>query len=290
VRAIFILALAAACAHAPAPAPELAHPIAIEEPPDTDSIGITWIGHATVLVRLDDRWFLTDPVLGDSIAGGFRERDIAPGIRPQDLPHLDAILISHSHFDHLDVPSLRALAGPPILVPTGSARYLPRELPRVALDTWQSWTRDGVTITAVPSSHGGGRYWIDDLWIVHGHTGYVIQYKDLTVYFAGDTGFDAAQSAAIAKRFHIDVALIPVGPAGRPHWLEHLRKKVHVTPEDALRLFSAVGAQWMVPIHFGTFFSPMSHERPYVERAIAASPLRDRVRVLGIGETTTFFY
>jgi L-ascorbate metabolism protein UlaG (beta-lactamase superfamily) len=270
----------------PAPAPQHAHPLTpTVVDPDTDSISVTWIGHATVLIRMKDRWFLTDPVFGDRIARVY-PRKVRAGMDPLDLPPIDAVLISHSHFDHLDPPSLRRLAGTPVLVPPGSARHLPRGTRSVALDTWETWRDGDVTITAVPSSHASGRYLVDR-WETHGHTGYVIEYGGLCVYFAGDTGFDGEQARAIHARFAIDVALIPVGPAGRGRVIEWLRRKVHATPAAAVRIFEAVGAQWMVPIHYGTFFATFGKELPVLRRAVAGNA---RVRVLGVGESTEFLY
>jgi L-ascorbate metabolism protein UlaG (beta-lactamase superfamily) len=274
----------------PVPAPQLAHPRIPSAVADTESIGVTWIGHATVLIRIRDRWILTDPVLGARIAKVL-PRNVLPGIDPKELPPLDAVLISHAHFDHLDMPSLRRVPPAHIVMPRGALEFLPDDLaPRgVGLDTWQTWSHDGLTVTAVPASHGDGRYLIDR-WNHGTHTGYVIQYQGLTVYFAGDTGYIAKDAAAIRARFAIDVALIPVGPAGRAKWIERWRADVHATPEHALELFAATGAQWMVPIHFGTFFEPRGYERPFLDRAIAAAHAERHVRVLGIGESTEFLY
>ncbi|MBX3155564.1 MAG: MBL fold metallo-hydrolase [Deltaproteobacteria bacterium] len=273
-----------------APAPQRAHPKLPTRVLDTDSIGVTWIGHATVLLRLGDRWILTDPILGRRIAG-LVPRQIAAGIDPRELPPIDAVLISHAHFDHLDAPSLARVTPGAVLVPPGAAKFIPRlHRPRtVPLRTWQTWSRDGLTITAVPASHGDGRYLVD-FWNRATHTGYVIQYRGLTVYFAGDTGYIARDAALIHGRFAIDVALIPVGPAGRAKWIEDWRADVHVTPDAAMDLFRTSGAQWMVPIHFGAFYKNIRDELPLVHRAIDRAHLRHRVRVLEVGETTEFLY
>ena len=118
----------------------------------------------------------------------------------------------------------------------------------------------------------------------------MIEYWGRTVYFAGDTGFIAKSAAAIRERFAIDVALIPIGPAGRAKWIERWRSDVHATPEAALALFAATGSQWMVPIHYDTFFQPRQYELPFLERAIANAQLGRRVRVLSIGESAEFLY
>ncbi|MCB9564967.1 MAG: MBL fold metallo-hydrolase [Kofleriaceae bacterium] len=267
-----------------------AHPTAPAPARDTDEVTVTWIGHATCLIGVAGHWFLTDPVLGRRIAGVLPRR-IAAGIDPADLPPLDAVLISHAHFDHLDLPSLREVDAPVVLVPPGVAGLLPDDVaPRAtAVDTWGTWRRGDVTITAVPASHGDGR-WGVDVWRRHAHTGWVIEVGDRTIYFAGDTGYVPAQARALRARFHVDVALIPVGPAGRPRWVEWLRRRVHATPSQAMALFEDTGAQWMVPIHYGTFFEDLDHEAPVLRAAIAEHELDRRVRVLAVGDTAAFLY
>jgi len=258
---------------------------------DGDDITVSWIGHATLLVGIHGHWLLTDPVFSDRLAGVL-PRKVEAAIAPSELPPLDAILISHAHFDHLDFPSLRKLPDAPMLVPSGLPAVLPRDLPQhrvVALDTWQSWTSGPVRITAVPAAHGDGRYLVDR-WHTHTHTGWVIEVGDRAVYFAGDTGYVAAQAQEIGRRFQIDVGLIPVGPAGRPRWIERLRDSVHANPNTALDLFRDTRAQWMVPIHFGTFFQSMDQELPAIQAAVASHHLERSVRILAIGETTTFSY
>jgi L-ascorbate metabolism protein UlaG (beta-lactamase superfamily) len=258
---------------------------------DPDAITVSWIGHATLLVGIRGHWFLTDPMFSERLAGVF-PRQVEPAMAPSELPPLDAILISHAHFDHLDLPSLRQLADAPLLVPPGVPTFLPRDLPQhlvIALDAWQSWTRGGVRITAVPASHGDGRYLVDR-WHTRSHTGWVIEVGERTVYFAGDTGYIAAQARELQQRLRIDVGLIPVGPAGRAGWIERLRADVHATPDAALDLLRDTGAQWMVPIHFGTFFEPAGDELPLIEAAVARHHLERSVRILAIGETATFRY
>jgi L-ascorbate metabolism protein UlaG (beta-lactamase superfamily) len=281
-----VLCAAVACA-APQAAPHHVH----VPRGSGDEITVSWVGHATVLVGIDGHWFLTDPCFAERLAGVL-PRHVEPAMAPSELPPLDAILISHAHFDHLDLGSLRALADAPLLIPPGVRAFLPADLPQhdvIALAPWQAWSRGGVTITAVPASHGDGRYWIDR-WHTHSHTGWVIQVGDRTVYFAGDTGHVAAQSRELGRRFHIDVGIIPVGPAGRWHWVERWRADVHATPDAALDLFRDTGAQWMVPIHYGTFFEPAGAERPLVEAAIARHHLERWVKLLDIGETAAFLY
>jgi L-ascorbate metabolism protein UlaG (beta-lactamase superfamily) len=289
--AVTLAAVAVIACTAPRPAPVHVRVPSAVFADDPDAITVSWIGHATLLVGIRGHWFLTDPVFSERLAGVLR-RKVHPALAPSELPPLDAILVSHAHFDHLDVPSLRRLTDVPLLVPPGMMTFLPAARPQhevVALDAWQAWAHGDVRITAVPASHGDGRYWVDR-WHTQTHTGWIIEVGDRVVYFAGDTGYSADQARDLGHRFRIDVALIPVGPAGRAHWLESLRAGVHATPDAALDLFRDTGAQWMVPIHFGTFFQPADRERPLVEAAVARHHLERQVRVLAIGETTTFLY
>jgi L-ascorbate metabolism protein UlaG (beta-lactamase superfamily) len=289
-RAIVAMVVAAgACAAPREPAMHVQVPSAAFTG-DPDAITVSWIGHATLLVGIRGHWFLTDPMFSERIAGVV-PRQIEPAIAPAELPPLDAILISHAHFDHLDFPSLRRLADVPLVMSPGILTFLPADLPQremIALNTWQSWTYGDVRITAVPAAHSNGRYFVDR-WHRRSHTGWVIEVGDRTVYFAGDTGYIAAQARELRRRFRIDVGLIPVGPAGRAHWREWLEADVHATPDKALDLFRDTGAQWMVPIHWGTFRSA-DRELPVVEAAVARHHLERSVRILAVGETTTFRY
>jgi L-ascorbate metabolism protein UlaG (beta-lactamase superfamily) len=279
-----------ACATPREPAMHVRVPPAVADR-DADDITVSWIGHATLLVGIRGHWLLTDPVFSERLVGVVR-RQVEPPVTPSELPPLDAILISHAHFDHLDLPSLRRLADAPLLVPSGLPAVLPRDLPQhrvIALDTWQTWTSGELRITAVPAAHGDGRYGIDR-WHTRTHAGWVIEVGGRTVYFAGDTGYVTEQARELGRRFQIDVGLIPVGPAGRPHWFEQMRADVHTTPDTALDLFHDTGAQWMVPIHFGTFFQSMDQELPLIQAAVVRHHLERSVRILSIGETTTFSY
>jgi L-ascorbate metabolism protein UlaG (beta-lactamase superfamily) len=246
-----------------------------------------WIGHATVLLRMEDRWLITDPIFADSIAGVLRRR-VAPGIDLSDMPALDWILISHAHFDHLDIPSLGQLdACAQVAAPPDVVQHLPDErTPRVAaLEPWRSVVDRGMTITAVPVKHGDDRYMIDTMWNHQGHTGYLIRYRNMTVVFAGDTGYDEKTFRDVGRSFDVDLALLPVGPVGG--LLRPLNRRSHMDPDEAMQALSDVGARWMLPIHFGTFFRPPAPEREAVVRAVVEHRVEDRVIVLSPGQSVT---
>lgn len=250
-------------------------------------LAVLWVGHATVLVQMDDRFVLTDPAF-TSVVGQVSPRLVEPGIAVDDLPRLDAVLVSHTHFDHLSPGSIELLAprAAHLLVPSGAMVYVPDvELPATELPPWTSWEDRGLRVTAVPVDHSGWRYGADAAWMTGSYTGYVIEYRGLTVYFGGDTAYAPRSFAATARRFpRIDLALLPVGPI-EPR---ELMGPHHMDPAEALRAFGELGAARMVPIHFDTFINsldavgavPAALRRAMAERGLGP----DRVAVLEVGE------
>src|SRR4051812_18801093 len=130
-------------------------------------LAVVWVGHATALVQIDDKVVLTDPVFTSTV-GQFRKRLFEPGLDPKDLPPVDAVLVSHMHFDHLSLGSLGTIESKvkTALLPPGGAAYLTGgfSFPAYELRTWQTWEKDGLRVTAVPVNHVGWRYGIDDDW------------------------------------------------------------------------------------------------------------------------------
>ena len=169
-------------------AAKIAHPIF-----QNVGLSVLWVGHATCLIQIGDKVFLTDPIFTET-AGMISKRRIEPGILATSIDKLDYILISHIHFDHLNYGSLSMLPkSAAMLLPGGGAEYTPdfgfseyREM-----NPWTTFEADGVRITAVPVRHFNGRYGFDGAWLNYNtFTGYVIEYKDKTIFFAGDTGYD----------------------------------------------------------------------------------------------------
>lgn len=264
---------------------------------------VTWIGHATFLLQHSGLNIVTDPVWAGQMA--FHKRLTPPGIPIEDMPPVDVVLISHSHYDHLSVTSLRRLTGvKTLLVPAGlKAKLQLKGFLRVKeLHWWESVTIRGVKFTFVPSqhwtrrtpwdhnrSHWGG--WVIQPTAAHasalaheaeraalagqgrqadaeGHAAApdgqpqpqalpvpqeeepgkpVIPHAPV-IYFAGDSGYFRG-FAEIGRRFRIDVALMPIG-AYEP---EHFMGVQHVTPEQSLQAFLDTGADWFVPMHYGSF-------------------------------------
>jgi L-ascorbate metabolism protein UlaG (beta-lactamase superfamily) len=250
-------------------------------------IAVLWVGHATVLLQLDDRFILTDPVFTETVGAGFSRRLVEPGLDVRDLPPVSIAVVSHMHFDHLSLGSLDLLEPRigQLLVPEGALRYMPSyDFPVDEVVRWRTFERDGVRVTAVPVRHPGFRYGADEAWMTTSATGWVFEYHGLTAYFGGDTAYDRAAFAATAARFaHLDVALLPIAPVEPASFA----RPTHVDGAEALRAFVDLGAAHMVPIHYDTFAhgtDPEGYATEVLRRAMVREGIgEDRVHILPIG-------
>ncbi len=216
---------------------------------------VTFINHATVLLQGHGLNILTDPVWSQRVSpisflGPRRHRN--PGIRLEDLPHIDCILISHNHYDHLDLSTLKKLCrrdAPTVFCPLGVGKLLRKEgfQEIYELDWWQAQTWKGTEFHCVPAQHFSARTPLDrnrTLWC-----GWVLGRAGDHVYFAGDTGF-GKHFAAIRARFQpLRLSLLPIG-AFQPEWF---MGPIHMTPEQAVEAQKILKSQVAVAIHFGTF-------------------------------------
>lgn len=228
---------------------KLSHPI------DKNArLAVLWVGHATALVQIDDKVILTDPVFTSTV-GQLSKRLVEPGLDPENLSPVDAVLISHMHLDHLSLGSLSAIESKVrmLLMPPKGVTYLTDfAFPVLELRAWQAWEKDGLRVTAAPVDHEGFRYGIDAAWMQGAFTGYVIEYHGLKVYFGGDTAYDPKLFVSVADRFPaIDLALLPIGPIEPRAFM----RRTHMDPGEALQAFFDLGAKRMVPIHYGTFIN-----------------------------------
>jgi N-acyl-phosphatidylethanolamine-hydrolysing phospholipase D len=263
----------------------------VDDPVIPDArLAVLWVGHATALVQIEDKFLLTDPVFTSTV-GQVSRRLVEPGIDVESLPPIDAVLISHMHFDHLSLGSLEMLESRVrfLALPEGGLTYLTDfRFPARELRTWESIEASGMTITAVPVGHSGFRYAFDIPWMTRSFTGYVVEYRGLTVYFPGDTSFAPEAFARTARCFtEIDLALLPIAPV---HPRDFMKEK-HMDPAEALDAFELLGARHMVPIHFDTFENSL--DSPGEARALLEAELASRralvgrrVSILEIGEQT----
>jgi L-ascorbate metabolism protein UlaG (beta-lactamase superfamily) len=268
-----------------APVPEVQADLALlSRPPAVgEPARITWLGHASWLVQLDGVSLLIDPALHPTIFGGIA-RNAGPGLDPAALPFIDTSLVSHSHYDHLDMPSLLA-AKAPVIAGLGLAPLFAGEgLFCTELGWWQSARVKGVRVTFVPAQHWSRRGLFDGNETLWG--GFVVEGSTATIFHAGDTAWFEG-FAEIGRRFPaIDAALLPVG-AYDPAWF---MEKQHMNPEQALAAFQALGARTFFAMHWGTFKltdEPLDEPPRRVEAERIRLGLESaRVRVLAIGETS----
>lgn len=226
-----------------------------------DQIMVTYINHSTTLIQMGGKNILTDPIWS-SHAGPYGilgvKRSIYPGVEMEDLPNIDFILISHSHYDHLDLPSIELLVKkhrPLIITGLGVTRYI--DYCQEALENcyelkwWENLktTNSEVSFNFVPAYHWSSRYLFDKNTSLWG--GFVIESKKDKVYFAGDTGFsDGEIFKQIKEKYgHISLSLLPIG-AYKPDWFF---SSMHTSPSEAVKIFKILGSSYAIPIHYDTF-------------------------------------
>ena len=256
------------------------------------TIRATVIGHATVLLQVDGLNIVTDPVMSRRIGplpwlGPRRVRP--PAVRFADLPRIDVVLLSHDHYDHLDRPTLAALAqrdDPLVLTALKVGAKVPSKRV-VELDWWQAHDLGhGMRTTCVPSEHFSGRGPFDrgkSLW-----GGFVLEVPSGTIYFAGDTAA-GSHFAAIRQRFGpMTLSLIPIG-AYAPRWF---MAPMHVDPVEALHASLMLESQTSIAIHHATFnLADDAYEAPALalaraRRALEGKPAGGDFRVVPFGEAT----
>ena len=221
-----------------------------------EGIRITFVNHSTFLIQVAGINILTDPIWSQrtspvQFAGPKRMRP--PGISFEDLPRIDYVIISHNHYDHLDVGTMKMLIkghDPHVITPLGVGKFVKNlGSDRVKdLDWWQaSDLNQEVKITSVPAQHFSGRGTRDrdaTLWC-----GYVISSGIGSIYFAGDSGYGSFFKEIGRKFENIKVSLIPIG-AYLPRWF---MSPIHISPAEAIKVHNDVNSELSIAMHFGTF-------------------------------------
>ena len=254
-----------------------------------DALRATFINHATFLLQTQGLNLLTDPVWSErvspvSFAGPKRHR--APGILFDDLPAIDAVLLTHNHYDHCDIPTLRRLVArdnPAIFCPLGLTSLLRkvgfREI--YELDWWQQSRWRGLCVHCIPAQHFSARGPFDrdrTLWC-----GWALNAGSGTIYFAGDSGYSSLFAEVACEFPHIRLALLPIG-AYAPEWF---MGPIHMTPEQAVAVHDVLRPAVSIAMHYGTFSLADDGEFEPLDRlasALSASAFQQAFWTLDEGE------
>ncbi len=240
--------------------------------PPPSGLRVTWLGHSTILLEIDGHRFLTDPVwserVGPTTISG-PKRWFPPLIALRDLPPLDAVLLSHDHYDHLDYATIVALKDRDLtfVAPLGVGAHLERwGVPAtqiIELDWWESHAFGDLVLSSTPARHASGRMLIDDgakLW-----TGYAFVGSRHRVYYSGDTGLFPDLKKIGEKLGPFDLTMIEIGQYDQawPDW--------HLGPEQAIEAHKRVRGAVMLPVHWGLFALASHGWTEPIERAVAAA-------------------
>jgi L-ascorbate metabolism protein UlaG (beta-lactamase superfamily) len=260
--------------------------------PDPDKIQVTWIGHATFLIQVEGINILTDPVFStrlSSFGGSDFKRRSPPGIPFDRLPPIHVVLISHNHYDHLDLDTVKKLGNKP-------KYFLPLKLGKwfhdqkitnyTEMDWWDISMFKDISIVSVPSQHFSRRALRDGnktLW-----AGWVLETKRGKIFFAGDTGYSPHFKEIRERLGPMRLALLPIG-GYRPRWF---MKIIHMDPPDAVAAHKDLQAEQSIAMHWGTFHltdEPLGEPPLYLKKAMKeASMTDDSFLVMKFGETRYF--
>ena len=250
-----------------------------------ERLTVAWLGHATVLINFYGTWLLTDPALRSRV--GVRvgavtlgpRRLVRPALGINELPALDAILVSHAHMDHCDMGTLRRLPRRARAVVQEGNRDLVRRFARADELKWGESTEvSGARVEAIEVNHWGARKLTDRH---RGYGGFLVEKHGRALVFGGDTAYTSAFANLKHRGTHVDLAILPIG-AYDPYVY------VHANPEQAWQMRREMGADYILPMHHSTFrLSREPVEEPRRRILAAACEERWRVALTEIGETWT---
>ena len=269
------------------------------EPP-ASGLRATWLGHSTVLLEIDGKRVLTDPMWGER-ASPFPfmgpKRFFVPPLPLAELPPLDVVVISHDHFDHLDMGTVKVLAarGERFAVPLGVGAHLrawgvpPGQI--AELDWWDTLDVGGLTLTTTPTRHFSGRALTDQYQKLWG--GWAIVGPRHRVYYSGDTALDDTMLDIGRRLGPFDLTMIEIG------MYDGMWPDVHLGPEQAVRVHRMVGGKVMLPVHWATFNLALHGWTEPIERALVAAAAEgvrmatprpgDRVEPAALGAPTRWW-
>lgn len=246
-------------------------------------VAITWIGHASFLIQFTDLNVLIDPNFANWLF--LLKRIRRSGLKIEHLPRIDLVLLTHAHFDHFHKPTLRRLPHPKIGVMPWGVGDLAHNLGFsrvIELDWWESFSQKDWKVTFTPSKHWGARVLGD---LNRGYGGFVLEHQGRRIYHAGDTAyFDGFKE--IGRHLAPEIALLPIG-AYHPETFRH----VHMGPDEAMRAFKELGANHLVPMHYGTFklsFEAMDEPPRWLRQIAAEEGLTQKVQILEEGVPEVF--
>lgn len=246
-------------------------------------VAITWIGHASFLIQFNDLNVLIDPNFANWLF--LLKRIRKAGLKIEDLPRIDLVLLTHAHYDHFHKPSIRKLPAPKIgIMPWGMGK-LARGLGFeriIELQWWESFIRGDWKVSFTPCKHWGARRLHDQ---DRGFGGFIIEHQGRKIYHAGDSAyFDGFKE--IGQFYAPEIALLPIGA----YYPDSFRN-VHMGPDEALQVFHDLKSKVMVPMHFGTFklsFEAMDEPPRWLSELASAAGVHDKILILEEGVPTVF--
>ena len=246
-------------------------------------VAVTWIGHASFLIQFTDLNVLIDPNFANWLF--MLKRIKRAGLKIQDLPPIDLVLLTHAHFDHFHKPTLRRLPHPKIGVMPRGVGDLAQNLGFariIELDWWESFSQRDWKVTFTPSEHWGARVLRDQH---RGYGGFLLEHQGRKIYHAGDSAyFDGFKE--IGRRLAPEIALLPIG-AYHPESF----RRMHMGPDESIKAFRDLRARWLVPMHYGTFklsFEALDEPPRWMREIAAKENLTRELRILDEGVPVVF--
>jgi L-ascorbate metabolism protein UlaG (beta-lactamase superfamily) len=241
-------------------------------------VALTWIGHASFLVQFSDLNVLIDPNFANWIF--LLKRVRRAGLRIENLPRIDLVLLTHAHFDHFHKPTLRRLPAPKIGVMPWGVGDLARKLGFarvIELQWWESFARGDWKVTLVPTRHWGARMIHDEH---RGYGAFVLEHQGRSIFHAGDSAYFEGFKE-VGTRFAPEIALLPIG-AYFPESFRH----VHMGPDEAVKVFRDLKSKWLVPMHYGSFklsFEAMDEPPRWLKQLCHSHGISQHLKVLEEG-------